>query len=100
MSDTPVTVHWNKDTQGAGDFRRRDIVVLKNPQLDRIDIEWYRKRIGQKGEVSAVFDNSKTCLVLFEDGYWLSLHFDEIENTGEKGHGFPEVYVVPCHIWN
>lgn len=99
MSDAE-SVHWNKDTQGTGAFHRRDIVVMSNPRYDRIDSDWYRKRIGMRGEVSAVFDNTQRCLVLFDDGYWLDLYFDEITNTGEKGHGFPEIHYVPCKIWD
>lgn len=93
-------VHWNKDTQGKGEFRRRDIVEVTSLRSDRINREWYEKRKGQRGEVSAVFDKDEYCLVLFEDGYWLEMHFDEITNTGEKGSQFYEVYVVPCHIWD
>jgi hypothetical protein len=100
MSDTDVTVHWNKDTQGTGPFRRRDIVEVTSLRQDRINLGWYMKRLGQRGEVSAVYDNSDMCSVLFEDGYWIDLHFDEIKNTGEKGSRFYELYVIPCPAWD
>ena len=97
--DKDQLVHWNKDTQGTGPFHRRDKVVLKNPRRDRILVDWYNKRVGHVGEVSAVFDKDEVCSVLFEDGYWLDLHFDEIEATGESGNGFPEIHYVPLDIW-
>lgn len=95
-----VAAHWNADTQGKGGFRRRDMVILCSVREDRVGLEWYQKRIGQVGEVSAVFDDAQMCSVLFEDGYWLDLHFDELNNTGKRGNGFPEIHVVPCEIWS
>lgn len=92
-------VHWNRDTQETGEFHRRDFVLMSSPRPNRIDLDWMKKRIV-RGEVSAVFDEDQRCLVLFEDGYWLDLYFDEITNTGEKGHGFSEMYIVPCNIWD
>lgn len=99
MTDTELT-HWNKDTQGEGEFHRRDIVTLETVREDRIETDRYRKRIGQRGEVSAVFDKHKMCSVLFSDGYWLDLYFDEIKNTGEKGTRFCEIYYVPVPEWD
>jgi len=92
-------VHWNKDTQGSGEFRRNDTVVVLGVTQSHADTEWYRKRIGMRGNVSAVFDDRRSCSVLLEDGYWLDFSFDELENTGEKGGQFPEIHYVPCSIW-
>src|SRR5690606_16573725 len=68
--------HFNANTQGDGPFKRRDIVRLTSVRHDRTDVQWMSKRIGQSGQVSAVFDKYKMCMVLFPDGYWLNIHFD------------------------
>lgn len=99
MSDTPLTKHLNKDTQGVGPFRRRDIVRLVSIREGRLGAFNYEKYLNKTGEVSAVHDDYQICSVLMEDGYYHDFYFDEIISTGEKGTRFPEIHYVPCDLF-
>lgn len=94
-SNSVKLIHFNADTQGDEFFSRRDIVVVKRLDPERINLDWHSKRIGMKGEVSAVYPSDRICSVLLEDGYWIDFSYDEIEKIGDQGKRFCEIFTVP-----